>query len=86
MKTYNDLAALGDNEKERIAFLQSAISDNQSSDEYKIASDAALYYRHQNPNIMRLERFIHDAYGRTVPDVYSPNHRIPSTSSSTLIT
>lgn len=78
MKTYNDLAALGDNEKERIAFLQSAISDNQSSDEYKIASEAALYYRHQNPNIMRLERFIYDAYGRAVPDIYSPNHRIPS--------
>lgn len=78
MKTYNDLAALGNDEKLRKDFILSAIKYNESTDEYRTATDAALYYRHLNPTIMHLIKFIRDAYGRSVQDIYSPNHKIPS--------
>lgn len=77
MKTYNDLAVLTD-ERERMDFILALINENQASDAYRIATEAWLYYRHMNPTIMRYVKIIHDAYGREVQDIYSPNHKIAS--------
>lgn len=76
--TYNDLAALGENEKERREFLLKAIREHTSSVLYKTAVDADAYYHLKNPTIMRLQKTIYNMYGKAVPDIWSPNHKIPS--------
>lgn len=78
MKTYQDLVAVGEEEKERMQFCLSAIKEHQSSLKYRIAEDAELYYKNLNPTIMRLEKFIRNAMGQSVPDSFSPNNKIPS--------
>ncbi len=76
--TYNDLAALGDNEQERREFILRAIREHQSSALYKTAMDANEYYHLKNPTIMRLQKMIYNIYGKAVPDIWSPNHKVPS--------
>lgn len=78
MKTYQDLLAIGENEKDRMQFCLSAIKDHQSSWEYQVAEDASLYYQNMNPTIMRFQKFIRNAMGQAVPDNFSPNNKIPS--------
>lgn len=78
MKTYQDLLAVGTEEKDRMQFCLSAIKEHQSSIKYRIAEDAELYYRNLNPTIMRLQKFIRNAMGQSVPDTFSPNNKIPS--------
>lgn len=78
MKTYQDLLAVGEEEKDRMQFCLSAIKEHQSSVKYQIAEDAELYYRNLNPTIMRLQKFIRNAMGQSVPDTFSPNNKIPS--------
>lgn len=78
MLTYNDFAALGNDEKARRDFLLRAIREHTSSDVYKTAVIADQYYHLQNPTIMRLQKVVYDIYGRAVPDIWRPNHKIPS--------
>lgn len=76
--TYNDLLEIGKNEKQRMEFVLSAIREHKGSDLYKTAYDAELYYKHQNPTIMRYQRWVYNAFGQKVPDVWSPNNKIAS--------
>lgn len=76
--TYNDLTDIGQNEQKRMEFVLSAIREHKGSDLYKTAYDAELYYKHQNPTIMRYQKFVHNMYGQKVPDVWSPNNKIAS--------
>lgn len=78
MKTYQDLLAIGTEEKDRMQFCLSAIGEHQASAKYQIAQDATLYYKNLNPTIMRLEKFIRNSMGQSVPDMFSPNNKIPS--------
>ena len=78
MKTYQDLLAVGTEEKDRMQFCLSAINEHTVSEKYQIARDATLYYKNLNPTIMRLEKFIRNAAGQSVPDIFSPNNKIPS--------
>lgn len=78
MKTYQDLVAIGNNDTERMRFCISAINEHIASAKYRIAWDASMYYRNLNPTIMRLEKFIRNAMGQSVPDTFSPNNKIPS--------
>ena len=77
MKTYNDLVALGDNEQERMAFVLQAINDHKSSEIYKTAIDAEMYYKHLNPTIMKAQKIVYNLLGQAVPDVWSANNKIP---------
>lgn len=77
MKTYQDLLAAGDTDKARMDFVLSVISDAQSSQEYKTACDADLYYAHLNPTIMSAQQIIYDVMGRALNDPFKPNHKIP---------
>lgn len=77
MKTYNDLVAVGETEQARMEFIQNAIGEHTGSFLYKTALMADQYYRHLNPTIMAAQKFIHDALGRTVPDTFSANNKIP---------
>lgn len=78
IKTYQDLLEVGEIERDRMDFVLSAIREHKGSDLYKTAYDAELYYKHQNPTIMRYQKFVHDMYGRKVPDIWSPNNKIAS--------
>ena len=78
MRTYQDLLACGDDEKERIAFIKSAIADHKRSDIYQTAVDAQLYYQGENPTINRYEKILYDMQGRAHQDMYTANHKIAS--------
>ena len=77
MLTYEDLQKKI-SEEERQSFIISVINEHQSSDEYKIAADAELYFRHQNPTINRVQKFIRDLNGQMHIDDVSPNNHISS--------
>lgn len=72
------MLAVGQNEAERIEFVFNAIREHQGSEEYKTAKDAELYYKHQNPTIMSYQKHVYDQFGRSVPDIWSPNNKIAS--------
>lgn len=76
--TYNDLLEIGENERDRMQFVLDAIREHKGSDLYKTAYDAELYYKHQNPTIMRFQKFVYNQMGQKVPDIWSPNNKIAS--------
>lgn len=76
--TYNDLLEIGENERDRMEFVLSAIREHKGSYLYKTAYDAELYYKHQNPTIMRFQKWVYNQMGQKVPDIWSPNNKIAS--------
>lgn len=78
IKTYQDLVALGENDRQRMDFVLAAIRAHKESKAYKIAEDAALYYKHQNPTIMRYQKYVYNRFGQAVPDIWSANNKIAS--------
>lgn len=69
---------IGENERDRMEFVLDAIKEHKSSDLYKTAYYAELYYKHQNPTIMRFQKFVYNQFGQKVPDIWSPNNKIAS--------
>ena len=69
---------IGENERDRMEFVLDAIKEHKGSDLYKTAYDAELYYKHQNPTIMRFQKWVYNMYGQKVPDIWSPNNKIAS--------
>ena len=78
LKTYQDLLEIGENERDRMEFVLDAIREHKRSDLYKTAYDAELYYKHQNPTIMRFQKWVYNQMGQKVPDIWSPNNKIAS--------
>lgn len=79
IKTYNDLLELPEgSEKDRIDFVQAAVSEYKASPMYRTAVDAEAYYNHENPTIMRYQRFVYNRFGQKVPNTWSPNNKIAS--------
>jgi len=78
MKTYQDLVAIGENEKERMEFIRSLINEHKASNKYKEAVIAEQYDAHQNVTITRYQKFLYDISGKAVPDNYSANYKLPS--------
>ena len=69
---------IGENEKERIDFIRQAINEHCSSERYKTAVDAELYYDGLNPTINRYEKIIYDMQGRAHTDMWTANHKLAS--------
>ena len=59
-------------------FVLDAIREHQQSAQYKIAADAELYDAHQNPTIMRYQKFVYNQMGQKVPDIWAANNKIAS--------
>ena len=78
MKSAQDLKAVGKSEPARGAFCLDAVSALMASDGWRIARDAEEYYRHRNPTIARVQKKVYNLLGEAVPDVFRPNHKIPS--------
>lgn len=76
MYTYQDLEVLKDNEKSRMDFIRSVVNQHKSSDAYKVAADAELYYAKKNPTILRYQKVIQNAIGQTIPDIWSANYKL----------
>ena len=76
--TYNDLLKIGKNERDRMEFVLKAIAEHKRTADYLTAVDAELYYKHQNPTIMRFQKFVYNQFGQKVPDIWSPNNKIAS--------
>lgn len=86
MKTYQDLEKCGDSDYLLCDFVQSVISDHQSSDRYKIGTAAGQFYRHCDPDLQALKRLIYDNSGNVFEDKYSADYRIESNYFYMLIT
>ena len=76
--TYNDLLEIGENERDRMEFVLKAIAEHKQTVDYLTAVDAELYYKHQNPTIMRFQKWIYNQFGQKVPDIWSANNKIAS--------
>ena len=78
IKTYQDLTSVGEVEQKRMDFVLDAIREHKQSEQYRVAMDADLYYKHKNPTIMRYEKYVYNQMGKAVKDVWSPNSKIAS--------
>lgn len=76
MKTYQDLTAVGEEEDKRMSFILSAVSSHRSSPEFKVAADAEEYYAKKNVTILRYQKYLRNALGQTVEDVWSSNYKL----------
>lgn len=76
MKNYQDLAAVGENEINRMEFVRSVVNDHISSDDYKIASAAEAYYAKRNLTIDKFQKFLYTASGKAYPDLFSANYKL----------
>lgn len=78
IKTYQDLLEIGENERDKMEFVLNAIREHKASTDYQTAYDAELYYKHQNPTIMRYQKFVYNQMGKAVPDIWSANNKVAS--------
>ena len=78
IKTYQDLLEIGENEKQRMDFVLSAIREHKASEAYRIAKDAELYASGRNATIMNYQKLLYTLTGKAVPDNYSANHKCAS--------
>lgn len=76
MRTYQDLLAVGENEKDRMEFVRGAVNDHTSSDDYKIAAAAEAYYAKHNLTIEKFQKFLYTANGKAYPDLFSANYKL----------
>lgn len=76
INTFQDLIEVGENEQQRIDFALTVIREHKSSTDYKTAAAAAQYYNHLNPTIMNAQKWIYNAFGRKVPDIWAANNKI----------
>ena len=78
MYTYQDLEKVGNDEKNKMAFVRKVISDHQSSDLYQTAALADDYDRRMNRTIRSYQKLLYTVSGRAVPDNWSANYKIGS--------
>ena len=78
MRTYQDLLACGENEKERKDFILTAINEYKSSDGYQYALVAQEYAKKKNVTITNYRKLLYTIEGVAVPDNYSANHKCAS--------
>lgn len=78
MKTYQDLLDVGQDERKRMEFVLSAIGEHKQTKDYRTAENAGLYYKQQNPTIMRYQKIVRNLLGQPVADPFSANHKLAS--------
>lgn len=57
-------------------FVIAAMNEHKSSAKVKTAQIAADYFAGLNTTIMNYNKFVYNLYGKAVPDIWSPNHKI----------
>lgn len=76
MKTYQDLIAIGEDEKERMAFVKQCINEHRSSDMYNTAWIADQYNRHKNLTICEYQKILYTVTGKAIPDNWGANFKM----------
>lgn len=76
MKTFQNLAALNQDEARRKKFAFDVIEDHKGSAAYKVASIAEKYYAKKNVTIMAFQRVLYNMHGQAVPDMWSANYKL----------
>ena len=76
IKTYQDLLAVGEGEKQRMEFVQSLVNEHTGSDAYKIAAAAEAYYAKRNLTIEKFQKFLYTAAGQKYLDLFSANYKL----------
>ena len=74
MRTFQNLAALGESEERRKKFVFDAIEEHKDSAAYKMASIAEKYYAKKNVTIMAFQKVLYNMHGQAVPDMWSANY------------
>lgn len=74
--TYQDLEAIGLDEKKRMDFVRQAVADHKSSAAYKIAADAEQYYAKKNVTISKFQKLLYDVQGNAHVDMFSANYKL----------
>lgn len=76
MYTFQDLEKYSVDEASKIEFVKLAIQEHMTSPEYRMASKAIAYYRHENPDIAAFEKVVYDFLGIAHKDTFSTNHKL----------
>ena len=76
MKTYQNLAALNQDEGLRNKFVFDVIEDHKGSAAYKTAVIAEKYYGKKNVTIMAFQKVLYNMKGQAVPDMWSANYKL----------
>lgn len=67
---------MGENEGNRMEFVQSVVSDHIGCPMYRTAKTAEKYYAKHNVTIERFQKFLYSANGNAYPDLFSANYRL----------
>ena len=76
MRTYQNLAAINQNEAQRKKFVFDVIKDHKGSAAYKTAAVAEKYYAKKNATIMAFQKMLYNLHGQEVPDMWSANYKL----------
>ena len=76
MYTYQDLLNVGDDERQKIEFIHNLIYSHRNSEEFKTASIADKYNKHQNVTISEYQKILYTVTGKVVPDNFSANFKM----------
>ena len=76
MITYQNLAALNQDEGRRKKFVFAVIDEHKASALYKTASVAEKYYARKNVTIMAFQKMLYNMQGQQVPDMWSANYKL----------
>ena len=76
MKTYQNLAAISEDEGKVKKFVFDVIAEHKTSEAYKVASIAEKYYAKKNVTIMAFQKMLYNMKGQAVPDMWSANYKL----------
>lgn len=76
MKTYQNLAAISEDEGKVKKFVFDVITEHKTSAAYKVASVAEKYYARKNVTIMAFQKMLYNMKGQAVPDMWSANYKL----------
>lgn len=76
MKTYQDLIAIGESDKERMAFVRQCILEHKGTALYKTAWVADQYNRHKNVTINEFQKILYTVSGNAIPDSWGANFKM----------
>ena len=78
MYTFQDLQAVGDDDRNKMDFVRKVINEHKGSVLYQTAELADEYDRRQNRTIRQYQKLLYTVSGRAIPDNWSANYKIGS--------
>lgn len=78
MKTYQDLLKVSQNEKDRMNFCRTVISEHKTSKVYRTAEIAKEYFNHRNVTICNYQKFLYTVTGKRIVDNWNANFKTAS--------